>query len=533
MAQQFHIADLFETVAATVPDRVAISSDRGKITYRELDHRAQQLANGLARQGVARGDNVGLYLMNCPEYLESFLGIMKLGAVPFNVNYRYTAEELGFLFNDAKASAVIHGGEFSSVMDILQMDVPTLKCRIAVDNEAEADIGNSLSYAQMLETDAAGTFERYEDDLLLLYTGGTTGMPKGVMWPHIAFFYACLNGAGHFHPAGPIEKPAEIELRAKEGYQLKMFTLAPLMHGAAIWSAWSALLGGLTLVLDPMRSFDAEAIWDRVEKETVNIVQIVGDAMAAPLLDALKNNPGRWNLASVVNFGSGGAVFSQHLKDGIKEHLSNVMITDGMGASETGISGMAVPSDDGIMRLPCDDRQKLVLDDRFADVGETGLIARSGHTPIGYFGDPEKTAETFRKIEGRLWVVSGDRGRLDDDAMITMFGRDATCINSGGEKIFPEEVEEALRSHPSIFDVVVAGQPHDRWGESVTAILSRKTQEKKPTLDELKIFLSDKLSGYKIPKVVIWVDEVKRSPAGKQDYRWARDMAVNSEGEIA
>jgi acyl-CoA synthetase (AMP-forming)/AMP-acid ligase II len=533
MANQFHLADLFETTADTVGDRVAILSDKGPLTYTELNQRADRLAAGLAAQGIKRGDKVGLYLMNCPEYIEAFLAAMKLGAVPFNVNYRYRAEELCYLFNNSDCVVIFHGAEFSDIVRDISGDAATLKLYVAVDDGSAADSTGSLDYDDLMATTAAGPFERDESDLLLLYTGGTTGMPKGVMWPHKAFFYACLNGAGHFHPAGPITAPEEIEGRARDGYQMKMFTLAPLMHGAAIWSAWSALLGGLTLVLDPMRSFDSVAIWDRVEREGVNIVQIVGDAMAMPMKDALKANPDRWNLATVVNFGSGGAVFSQHLKDEIKSLLPNAMITDGMGSSETGISGMAEPSADGMMRLPYNDDQKLIADRRFAGVGETGLIARSGHIPIGYYGDAEKTAESFQMIEGRLWAITGDQGRLDEGQMITVFGRGSTCINSGGEKIFPEEVEEALRAHPAVVDAVVAGQADDRWGERVVAIVSQRVGLDEPDFQDVHNFLAERLAGYKLPKALIWLPEIKRSPAGKQDYGWAKEIAASAERETA
>ena len=242
----------------------------------------------------------------------------------------------------------------------------------------------------------------------------------------------------------------------------------------------------------------------------------------------MKANPDRWNLQSVVNLGSGGAVFSQHVKDDLKALVPSASITDGMGTSETGISGMAEPSAEGVMRLPTTDSQKVVLDDRFAEVGETGLIARTGNTPVGYFGDPVKTAETFKMIDGKLWAVSGDSGRLDADEKITMFGRGSTCINTGGEKVFPEEVEEVLRAHHAILDAVVAGQKDDRWGERVIGIVSLRAGQDKPDDIALKAFLTERLAGYKVPKAVIWVDAVKRSPAGKQDYRWAKEVAAKA-----
>lgn len=526
MATQFHLADLFETVAATVPDRVAIRTQSTTLTYRELNDRTDRLAAGLAAHGITRGDTVGLYLMNGAPYLESFIATVKLGAVPYNVNYRYRADELRHLFTNAESAAIIHGAEFSDIVREVRGDVPTLKVTVAVEDGSGADTMGSLAYADLLATAPAGPYDRHEDDILLTYTGGTTGMPKGVMWPHRAFLFACAGGAGYFNPYGPVTEPGDIADRATNGYPLKMMPLAPLMHAAAVWATWSGLLNGLTIILDESRSFDPEGVFDFAEREGANIIQFVGDAMAIPLRDALKVNPGRWNLQGVVNLGSGGAVFSQHVKDDLKALVPSASITDGMGSSETGISGMAEASSEGVMRLPATDCQKVIVDDRFAEVGETGLIARSGNTPVGYFGDPEKTAETFKSIGGILWAVSGDAGRLDADEKITMFGRGSTCINTGGEKVFPEEVEEALRAHPAIFDAVVTGQKDDRWGERVIGIVSPRAGQERPDDAALKAFLTDRLAGYKVPKAILWVEAVKRSPAGKQDYRWAKEVAA-------
>ena len=261
-----------------------------------------------------------------------------------------------------------------------------------------------------------------------------------------------------------------------------------------------------------------------VEKFGVNVVQIVGDAMARPLNDALRDNPGRWSLDHVVNFGSGGAVFSGHLKESIKQLLPGVTISDGMGTSEGGISGMATPSEDGMMRLPANEDQQVVIDDRFAEIGEIGLLGRSGYTPTGYYRDEAKTREVFREIGGRLWTLSGDQGRLDDDGMITLFGRGSTCINTGGEKVYPEEVESALRAHPAIFDAVVVGRPHHRWGEEVVAIVSLSQGESAPDGETIHFFLRKRLAGYKCPKSIMIADQIQRSPAGKQNYGWAKDF---------
>lgn len=528
MASRFHLADLFETVARTVPERLAVIGEHQRLTFAELDARCDRLAAGLAAHGIGRGDAVGLYLYNGPAYLESFIAACKLGAVPYNVNYRYRADELRYLFANADSAAIIHGAEFSPIVRDVRSAVPTLRLTVAVEDGSGADTSGSVSYAELLSHEPAGPWERSAEDYLLCYTGGTTGMPKGVMWPHSAFLFACAGGAGYFNPHGPIQAPEDIASRARDGYPLKMFPLAPLMHMAAMWTVWSALLNGVTIILDEGRVFDPERVFDIAEREGANMIQFVGDAMATPLRDALAANPGRWNLSAVVNLGSGGAVFSQHLKDDLKALVPSASVTDGMGSSETGMSGMAEKSAEGVMRLPANEFQQVVVDGRIAAPGETGFVARTGNTPIGYYNDPVKTAETFVTIEGQLWAVSGDAGRREEDGMITVFGRGSTCINTGGEKVFPEEVEEVLRTHPAIFDAVVAGQPDERWGERVIAVVSPRPDAAQPPFDELKTFLAARLAGYKVPKAVVWVDEVKRSPAGKQDYRWAKDMAAGA-----
>ncbi len=528
MARSFHLADLFETVAQTVPDRVSIIGGKDRLSFSELDARCDRLAAGLAKQGLKRGDHVAIYMYNCPAYLETFIAVCKLGAVPFNVNYRYAKEELRYLFSNADTAAIVHGAEFSPVLRELLPQLPSVRFSVSVADGSNADLAGTVPYEDLLQEAPKRGWSRSEADYLLCYTGGTTGMPKGVMWPHRAFLFACAGGAGYFNPHGPVTQPDDIESRARDGYLLKIFPIAPLMHMAAMWAAWGALLNGVAVVLDEGRTFDPEHILDIVEREQVNMVQFVGDAMATPLRDALLKHPGRWDLSNVVNLGSGGAVFSQHLKDDLKRLVPNANVTDGMGSSETGMSGLAEKSADGVMRLMASAFQQVVIDRRIGQIGELGFVARSGNTPIGYYNDPEKTAETFVPIDGKLWAVSGDAGRLDADNMINVFGRGSTCINTGGEKVFPEEVEECLRAHPAIFDAVVAGQKDAKWGERVVAVVSVRNGHQQPTLEEVKAFLVNALAGYKMPKALVWVDEIKRSPAGKQDYVWAREMAAQA-----
>lgn len=516
---QFHIADLFETVADAVPDRLAIQSPDANLTYRELDERSDALARGLLSRGIVRGDHVGLYMRNRAEYLEAYLAAIKIGAVPFNVNYRYQRAELLYLFENAGAACIVHDGEYSALVDDLRAGLPKLKLAVCVDGD-----GGAISYDSLLIPGEKQCYERSDADYMLLYTGGTTGMPKGVMWPHKAFFYGCTGGAGYFHPAGPVTQPEDIRGRAAEGPQLKMFTIAPLMHGAAIWSAWTALLAGLTVVLDHSATFDPAAIWDRVDRDQANLIQVVGDAMAIPLRDALREHPARWKLTSVYNFGSGGALFSPHVQDDLAALLPNAAITNGMGASETGASLSVQATEGGMLRVPCDETQRVFVGDRFAEPGETGLIGRSGHVPIGYYNDPEKTAETFRTIDGRVWAITGDSGYVDDDAMINFLGRGSNCINSGGEKIFPEEVERELRAHPAILDALVVGVDDERWGQKVAAVVSLRNHHDRPQPAAIFDFIKARLAAYKTPRTIIWADTIQRSAAGKPDYVWAKQQ---------
>lgn len=529
VVSQFHLADLFEIVAKSIPDRVALRDDKGQVTFAQMNDRADRFAAGLWEQGLRRGDKVGLYLMNGPEYLESFFAIIKIGAVPFNVNYRYGFTELEYLFSNADTKAIIHGAEFSPLVRDLKAVLSHIDLSVAVEDGQGADISvaGSLAYETLMETPPRmDPYVRHEDDYMLQYTGGTTGMPKGVMWPHKAFFFACLGGGGMYVRKPPISEPQEQGEIAGQSFPIRIIPLAPLMHGAAIWAALSAILGGVTIVLDPMRGgFDAEKIWDRVEREEVNVVQIVGDAMAVPLIKALEDHPGRWNLSRMINFGSGGAVFSQHLKDKIKEILPQIMVTDGMGTSETGISGMAAPTiKGGFMRLPIDANQTVITDGHIAKIGETGYLSRTGHTPIGYYNDPEKTAEIFVTINDTLWVQTGDQARVDDDGMMTVLGRGSTCINSGGEKIYPEEVEEVLREHPGVHDAAVVGMANERWGQQVSAVISITDGQDTPSLENVQEFCRSKLAGYKLPRALKVVSDIKRSPAGKQDYKWAKSV---------
>jgi len=540
MNKHLNIADLFELVVDVIPEREALVCGDARSTFAELEERANQMAHVLTGKGVKAGDHVGLHLYNCNEYMEGMLACFKIRAVPINVNYRYVDEELLYMVNNANMVASIHHREFIPNIKAIQQDASGLKTLICVEDGTDydlADIGSIGYETSMAEESRARDFEeRADDDLFILYTGGTTGMPKGVMWPHKNVFYAAMGGGGHFHPEGPITEPEQIRGRASEGTSLCSFALAPLMHGASWWYACIMLLAGNKLVLNHNRSLKGEQIWDIVEKEKVNSLQVVGDAMVIPLLDSLKEYPDRWDLSSIFNIGSGGAVFSQSKQEECRKYFPNVFIVNAFGSSESGQMGMdsgQSKSESGLGNVIRTEFMDVIIDDdkgarRHAQPGESGIFARSGYIPVGYYNDPKKTAETFVEVEGKMWLLTGDEAKLEEDGSITVFGRGSNCINSGGEKIFPEEVEQALKAHPSIFDALVVGTPHERWGSQVTAVISTRGVERL-TLEEVQAEARKHIAGYKVPRALHIAPEIKRSPSGKPDYKWAREYCKSRE----
>jgi fatty-acyl-CoA synthase len=525
----FNLADLFEIVAGCVPDRLAFRCGGHTLTYRQLDERANQLGSALRARGIGRGDHVGIQLYNSVEYLETFFGCCKVGAVPVNVNYRYVAEELTYLFDMLEFKALAYGADFESEVAATRPRVPTLKTLLRVGGgdppDGVEDFGAVLASGAP-ELDDPG---RSDGDIYMLCTGGTTGMPKGVMWPHKSIFMAALGGGGIYFRRPPIQRPEELAEFVPHGPPLSFFAIAPMMHGAAMWASLISLLAGHTVVVNDEPRFDPEHIWDVVERDGVNIVSVVGDAMALPLIRALEQHPGRWNLARVVTFGSGGAVFSAQAQARLKALLPAINLSNGLGSSESGVIGGRDRTDHTGGFMVIDPRPDLAVigdDGRIADApGTEGTLARTGYTPIGYYGDPKKSAETFVHIDGRIWAVTGDRVRIDDDGTYVLLGRGSMCINTGGEKVFPEEVEEAVRRYDAIQDVLVVGVPDERWGQKVVAVVTLMPGASFDRADFDRV-CREKLAGYKVPRAVVVADEVRRSPAGKADYTWAKKVAT-------
>jgi acyl-CoA synthetase (AMP-forming)/AMP-acid ligase II len=541
MSKSFNIADMFEMVVDAAPDREALICGDNRATYREFDDRATQMAHYMSSQGIKAGDHVGLFMYNCSEYLEGMMACFKIRAVPINVNYRYVGEELSYIFTNADMVACIHGREFIPTIENIRGLVPDLKTFICVNDESDFDLASlgAVDYEEALSSQSSvrDFGPRSGDDLFILYTGGTTGYPKGVMWPHKNVFFAAMSGGGAFS-GKPCEVPEDIVDRMSAS-PIGGIALAPLMHGASWWYGCIMLLAGNKLVLNHERSLNGETVWSIVEAEKLNLVQIVGDAMAIPLLDTLKENEGRWDLSSVFNIGSGGAVFSEAKQQEFKKAFPNCFITNAFGSSESGQmgsdSGNKKGDSSGLGNIVKSEFMDIIItnDDgtyRHAKPGEVGDFSRSGYIPRGYYNDPEKTAKTFVAVDGKTWLLTGDQAKLEDDGLsMTIYGRGSNCINSGGEKIFPEEVEQALKAHADVYDCLVVATPHERWGSQVTAVISTRAGAK-PSLQSIQDEARKLIAGYKLPRELHIADEIGRLPNGKPDYTWAKEFALSNKG---
>jgi acyl-CoA synthetase (AMP-forming)/AMP-acid ligase II len=533
----YNLSELFEHVADAYGDRAALTSVERRVTYTELEERANRLAHHLAGAGVGRGDHVGLQLLNGTEYVEGMLASYKIRAVPVNVNYRYVERELEHLFTDADLVALVFHRRFGPAVAAVREHVPTLRHLIVVeDGSGEPVSEDAVDYETALEASSSERdfTDRSSDDLYLCYTGGTTGMPKGVMWTHEDIFFGALGG-GDPSRTSPITRPEEIAERVPAVGATQLVT-PPLMHVSGHWSTFATLYAGGRVVYCAPGAFDAEAILDLMEREKVNFVTLVGDAMVRPVVDQVREHPDRWDLSSLICLASGGALCASTTKELAREVLPKVMVVDGYGSTETGVVGneRRAPGEDApsAAHFTVDDRTA-VLDEDFRPVepgsGVVGRLARRGRLPLGYYNDPEKTAATFVEINGDRWAMSGDFASVDAEGGIVLHGRGSLAINTGGEKVFPEEVEATLLSHPAVRDVLVVGVPDDRWGERVVAVVAPRDIEAL-TLDSLRDHCRRELAGYKLPRGLVVVEKVQRAPNGKADYKWAREQALAAEG---
>jgi acyl-CoA synthetase (AMP-forming)/AMP-acid ligase II len=540
VAATFNLADLFELVAAAIPDREAVTCGTQRLTFGMLDEHATRVADAFEHQlDVRAGDHVGLDLHNSVEYLEATFACFKLRAVPINVNYRYVAAELMPLFADAGLVGVV--------------------CDALTEPEVRAAAGTAWVVRTGEDFDAlrASGAPRREfasrsgDDHYVLYTGGTTGMPRGVVWRHEDIFFTAL-GSGN--PGGaPITKPEEIVEHARTNRAQRVapfltdgdpgpeefvaLSLGPLVHASGQWMAFGTLLGGGRVVLYEEPHLDLERVLDLVERERIVMVSLVGDAAARPLVEALEAHPGRWDTSSLRLLGSGGSILTAELRERLLAGLPSVFaISEAVGSSEAPVQALAIAVR-GAPTVPSLAFQArpgvtLVVDDDHRPIepgsGVEGWLAAGGRVPIGYHNDPEKSARTFVTIDGARYSIPGDRAIVDADGTIHLLGRGALCINTGGEKVYPEEVESALKSHPAVADAVVVGVPDDRWGQRVGAVVSFVASAAPLSVDELQAHCRDGVAGYKVPRSFVVVDDIERSPAGKADYRWAAALLTAS-----
>ena len=536
MPAAFAVADVHEAIAATRPDQLCIAHGERRLTWAQVTERTRRLANHLIGEGLgchtertalanheSGQDHLAIYLHNGIEYLEAMLGAFKARVAPVNVNYRYRAEELRYLLDDARATAVVVHSCFTPTLAEVLPALPGLRTIVQVpDSSGLPLLPGAVWYDDALAaaSPAKPAVTPSPDDLYILYTGGTTGLPKGVLW---------RNGDANIECFGAAPTDTLAELVAEATGDLRALLAPPFMHGAGHWMCfrtWNT--GGTVHVQQHPEHFDAHDIWGTIALERLNFLLIVGDAFARPLLDDLRRHT--YDLSTLTVLLSGGAPLSAHLKEEFLQRLPTVMIVDGLGSSEAGgqvthVSAGAGATTGTFPLRPGNHVLSAALD-RVLEPGdpELGWLAKSGRLALGYLGDPEKTARTYPVIDGVRYAVPGDRAHLNVDGIVELHGRDSATINSGGEKIFAEEVEAAIKTHPSVYDCVVAGRPSERWGDEVVAIV-RLREGDEVTAEELRSAAATHLARFKLPKAIVFVPEIVRSPAGKADYRWAREVA--------
>ena len=543
---EFNLASIAAAVAAAIPDRPYFTQGGVRLSYGEFMGRSHQLANGLARRGLgcrterahlagheSGQDHVAVYMFNCHEYLEVMIACYAARAAPFNVNYRYVDDELVYLLDDQQASAVVYQSEFAPVLDRIRGRLPMLRTLIQVaDDSPNALLEGADWYHDVLaaESTEPPDLSPSPDDLYVLCTGGTTGMPKGVLWRQADIFVSALSGASTRLGREFASTDEIVQEAIDRGERFRNLATAPFMHGAAQWSALTALTHGNGIVLPgKVHSLDPAEVWRTASQERVTMMQIVGDAFARPLLDELERH--RYDLRSLKIIMNGGANLSVAAKRRILEHLPHVTVGDGLGTSEAGATGVATSKVEherasafdlspGVTVLSSDLSRAVEPGER-----ELGWMATGGRIPLGYLGDPGKTASTFPTINGVRYVIPGDRAELLADGRMVLRGRDSVTINSGGEKIFAEEVEQALLAHEAIEDVVVCGRPSERWGSEVVAVVALRPGQT-ATSDELCAAARIRIAPYKVPKLIVFRDRIARHPSGKADYRWATDQTA-------
>ena len=538
--EAWNYANLWETVAAATPDRPALIHGDRTIVWRDFDRRANALARHFLDAGLTRQSKVAAYLYNGPEYLETYFAAFKGGFAPFNTNYRYGGDELTYLFDNADAEAVVFHSAFAETADKVRGRLPKVKTWVCVAEPGFPIPTWAVTYDDIVAKDVGrveASWGRTGDDLLLMYTGGTTGMPKGVMWRQEDLFKALGGGANLLLGLPPLETVAEAGDRAKAvaaSGEPPAITIpvAPLMHATGQFISFGSLNSGAAVATLPSRKFDPAVLFDTVERLGASGLIIVGPAFASPMLETLEANPGRWTMPSLRRIISSGAMWGAENKNGLLKHLPNIMLMDSLGSSEAlglggSTSGGGVAA--GTAKFMAGPNAAVFTEDGrrvVAGSGGRGLVAVGGFTPVGYYKDEEKSAKTFRTFEDRRWSVPGDWATLEEDGSITLLGRGSQVINTGGEKVFPEEVEEALKRFPGVRDAAVLGLPDPRFGERICAVVE-VAGDAKPTLAELSTHVKAHLADYKAPRELV-LAPVNRAPNGKLDYKTLKELALKA-----
>ena len=546
-----NVAEVFERIAARIPEREAVIMPGRRLTFAEVDDRANRLANAFIAAGLrchaereslepweSGQDHVALYLHNGPEYLEGMLAAWKARAVSLNVNYRYVADELVSLLTDAEAKAIVYHACFAPVIEQIRSQLPSLQTLIQVaDESGESLLDGAVDYETLLADSSPGRpdLDRSPDDLYMVYTGGTTGLPKGVLWRQADIWVGAMGGAD---PRNGVEfESYEAAVENAAGERIYPYLIAaPLMHGGGQWLAWLAWMGGNPVVFgEVVDRLDPADVLRTIERERCSFMIVIGNAFGRPILDELNRaieagNP--YDISALKVLATGAAAMTTGVKEEFLAHRPGLRIIDSMGASESGTQGRNVSTDDAEVEAGVFDPGPgtgLITEDMTGTVpptaGATGWLVRSGRIPLGYLGDAEKTACTFPTVDGVRYSVPGDRAEWLADGRLKLLGRDSVCINTGGEKVFVEEVEAVLHAHPAVRDAVVVGRPNERWGSEVCAIVSTSSAV---TAEELIAHCDGHLARYKLPRTVTAVPEVVRGPNGKADYRWAAEI-VNQE----
>jgi fatty-acyl-CoA synthase len=537
----WNFAEVWETVAERLPKAPAYRHGARRATWEELDRRADGIAKALLDAGAGRHDKVAQYLYNSPEYMESVFGSFKAGLAPVNTNYRYGDDEIAYLWDNADAFAVVFHGVFTGRIKRLRKRVPGVKVWLWVDDETEPCPGWAIPYEEAAASAAERSIPRWgrtPDDLVLLYTGGTTGMPKGVMWRQDDLFSRLNHGNVLQVPEG---KGIEGVRKTLTGRGPVHLPACPLMHGTGMFTTMAMMNVGGCVVTLANRAFDPEELLDVVDREHVNTLAIVGDAFAKPILRVLDENPRRWNLSTLLGIVSSGVMWSTSVKEGLLRHHPTMMLLDEMSSSEAVGVGVSVSSGASAEKTAHfrlgPDVKVLREDGSSVEPGssDAGVLALGGRNPLGYYKDPAKSAATFKEIGGVRYSIPGDWATVDADGTIQLLGRGSVCINTGGEKVFPEEVEEVLKTHPLVGDAIAVGIPDDRFGEVVSAVVELRGNErpapsrtKLASLDArvLTEYVKQRLAAYKAPRYVRFVDSIGRAPTGKVDYRRHRDEMV-------